>query len=230
MNEDYRYQGEKRSVGADIARDIIQLLIIIGGVIALRYIIVALPMVKEYTGLIGLLSVDEIIIAGAWTLIIIALIIYGFRFEVDIMGDNVERADLGKIVQLIFLFVAILIAYFTYKSIAEYYLIDKYWIYTTAMLVLALIPIIFLGVVIYRNTDRVAAAIVKAGSGKPRAAKVKVSCPGCNTPLPGKMKFCPQCGGNVEQLFVVQESFCPACGQKYQKGQGFCAGCGQKFG
>ena len=107
MNEDYPYQTEKQSVGVAIAKDIIQLIIIIGAIIGLRYLLVALPMVKEYTEDIGPFTLEQIIIAGAWTLVIIALLVYSFRFEADIMGDRVEMADLGKIVQLIFLFVVI---------------------------------------------------------------------------------------------------------------------------
>jgi len=230
MNEDYPYKTEKQSVGVAIAKDIIQLIIIIGAIIGLRYLLVALPMVKEYTEDIGPFTIEQIIIAGAWTLVIIALLVYSFRFEADIMGDRVEMADLGKIVQLIFLFVVILIAYLAYKEFAHEYLdpIDKFFIYNIAMLVLALIPIIFLGVVIYRNTERVAKAIVKAGTVKPKPGRIE--CPACNTALPGKMKFCPECGGNVEHMFEVQESFCPGCGQKYQKGQTFCANCGNKLG
>lgn len=230
MNEDYPYQTEKRSVGVAIAKDILQLIIIIGAIIGLRYLLVALPMVKEYYEGIGPFTLEQIIIAGAWTLVIITLLVYSYRFETDIMGDRVEMADAAKIVQLIFLFTVILIAYLTYKDFAQEYLdpIDKYFIYNIAMLVLALIPIIFLGVVIYRNTDRVAEAIVKAGTVKPKPKKN--ACPACNTTLPGKMKFCPECGGNVEQVFEVQESFCPGCGQKYQKGQTFCASCGHKLG
>jgi len=52
---------------------------------------------------------------------------------------------------------------------------------------------------------------------------VRATCPQCNAPLPGNVKFCPECGAKV-----LAEAHCVECGAKIPKGARFCPECGHK--
>lgn len=52
---------------------------------------------------------------------------------------------------------------------------------------------------------------------------VRASCPSCQTPLPRKVRFCPECGANT-----VAEAACRKCGAKLVAGSKFCGECGEK--
>jgi membrane protease subunit (stomatin/prohibitin family) len=52
---------------------------------------------------------------------------------------------------------------------------------------------------------------------------VRATCSQCGAPLPGQVKFCPECGGKVKA-----EAFCTECGSKLPPGAKFCAECGTK--
>lgn len=52
--------------------------------------------------------------------------------------------------------------------------------------------------------------------------QVSVQCVKCGATIPGKAKFCPECG-------AVQALACPKCGQPITKGAKFCGNCGEKL-
>jgi membrane protease subunit (stomatin/prohibitin family) len=52
---------------------------------------------------------------------------------------------------------------------------------------------------------------------------VRATCPKCNAPLEGKVKFCPECGASIQA-----EKFCSNCGGKLKADAKFCAECGTK--
>jgi membrane protease subunit (stomatin/prohibitin family) len=54
---------------------------------------------------------------------------------------------------------------------------------------------------------------------------IKASCPKCEAPLEGNVKFCPKCGANVKQ-----KAFCTSCGKPMEPGTKFCPECGVKQG
>ncbi len=53
---------------------------------------------------------------------------------------------------------------------------------------------------------------------------VRASCPKCEAPLPGKVKFCPECGAKIKA-----QAHCAQCGAKLGPGAKFCAECGAKL-
>lgn len=59
--------------------------------------------------------------------------------------------------------------------------------------------------------------------GSVGTAKVKASCPQCNAPLAGNVKFCPECGHKLQE-----KKFCSECGAALQPSAKFCAECGAK--
>ena len=52
--------------------------------------------------------------------------------------------------------------------------------------------------------------------------KVTISCAKCGASIPGKAKFCPECG-------ATQALSCPKCGEPISKGSKFCGNCGEKL-
>jgi len=50
---------------------------------------------------------------------------------------------------------------------------------------------------------------------------VRATCPSCNAPLAGKVKFCPDCGAKIQA-----QPHCTECGAKLSPGAKFCAECG----
>lgn len=52
---------------------------------------------------------------------------------------------------------------------------------------------------------------------------VRATCPNCNAPLTGKVKFCPECGAKIQP-----QAHCAECGAKLTPGAKFCPECGAK--
>ncbi len=53
---------------------------------------------------------------------------------------------------------------------------------------------------------------------------VRATCPSCGKPLPGKTKFCPECGAEI-----IVDIKCAQCGAKVSAGAKFCPECGAKI-
>jgi len=51
----------------------------------------------------------------------------------------------------------------------------------------------------------------------------RATCPKCEAPLPAKVKFCPECGAQIDA-----EEKCKKCGAKLAPGAKFCMECGEK--
>lgn len=59
-------------------------------------------------------------------------------------------------------------------------------------------------------------------SAKNHKKQVTISCIKCGATIPGKSKFCPECG-------ATQALSCPKCGEPISKGNKFCVNCGEKL-
>ncbi len=53
---------------------------------------------------------------------------------------------------------------------------------------------------------------------------VRATCPNCGKPLPGKTKFCPECGAEI-----LADIKCAQCGAKVDAGAKFCPECGARM-
>ena len=53
-------------------------------------------------------------------------------------------------------------------------------------------------------------------------------CPTCNTPFELGTKFCPKCGCNLEESFIINP-ICPICHKTYPAGSSFCSADGAKL-
>lgn len=52
----------------------------------------------------------------------------------------------------------------------------------------------------------------------------KIKCPGCGHRVPFGMKFCPECGTQIDY-----KGFCPECGADVNEGTKFCPECGHRL-
>lgn len=59
-------------------------------------------------------------------------------------------------------------------------------------------------------------------SAKDEKRKVTIQCIKCGASIPGKSKFCPECG-------TTQALSCSKCGEPITKGSKFCVNCGEKI-
>lgn len=59
-------------------------------------------------------------------------------------------------------------------------------------------------------------------SAKNTRKQVTIPCIKCGVSIPGKSKFCPECG-------ATQALSCPKCGEPIRKGSKFCVNCGEKL-
>ena len=59
-------------------------------------------------------------------------------------------------------------------------------------------------------------------NAKDSQRQVTVKCVKCGASIPGKSKFCPECG-------ATQALACPKCGEPIRKGSKFCVNCGEKL-
>lgn len=59
-------------------------------------------------------------------------------------------------------------------------------------------------------------------SAKDTQKEVTIQCVKCGASMPGKAKFCPECG-------ATQALSCPKCGEPIRKGSKFCGNCGEKI-
>ncbi|NTV36417.1 MAG: zinc ribbon domain-containing protein [Anaerolineaceae bacterium] len=80
-----------------------------------------------------------------------------------------------------------------------------------------------------RSVEEVWAHAVMAEEDKKLTANdfrdtIRATCPACNVPLEGNVKFCPECGAKIQS-----ENKCGKCGAKMQPGTKFCSECGAKM-
>lgn len=54
------------------------------------------------------------------------------------------------------------------------------------------------------------------------------NCPTCNSPFELGTKFCPKCGCNLEESFIINP-ICPICHKTYPAGSSFCSADGAKL-
>lgn len=59
-------------------------------------------------------------------------------------------------------------------------------------------------------------------SSKNKTRQVTIPCVKCGASIPGKSKYCPECG-------ATQALSCPKCGEPISKGSKFCVNCGEKL-
>ena len=212
----------------------LKLIIAVVGLLLLQVLVSALPMIREIPTPSNLpLPVVEIVKVIIATVILVLLV--NFAFEIR---DNLEIAfptfpQGGVIVQWLILLVAVLIAYWSYHTLAETFLGSQVWIYSLAFLGLALVPLINLVLHSYQNIDKLIGIAVTgiqtlgAGRGSTQTT-VSLLCTGCGAVLSPGTKFCRGCGAPApaQETLKVNSSRCARCGAALNTSSKFCPECG----
>jgi hypothetical protein len=197
---------------------VLKLAIAVVGLLILQVLVSALPTVREIPVPSGLpLPVLEIVKVVIATVILVLLV--NFAFEI---GDNLELAfpafpQGGAIARWFLLLVAVLIAYGAYRILAETFLRDYAWIYSLVFLGLAIVPLIRMVLLSYRNIDKLLSVAMAgmqtlgAGGGTSRA-KGQLQCASCGAALSPGAKFCRGCGAPVP-VQDTAEAAPPQCSQ-----------------
>ena len=216
----------------------LKLIIAVVGLLLLQMLVSSLPMMREIPTPSNLpLPVVEIVKVIIATVILALLV--NFAFEI---GDNLEIAfptfpQGGVIARWLILLVAVLIAYWSYHTLAETFLGAQAWIYSLAFLGLALVPLINLVLHSYQNIDKLIGIAVTGiqtlGMGRgPTQTTAPLLCTSCGAALSPGTKFCRGCGTPVpaqEKAKAGPLLRCSHCGANLRVGSQFCAECGNQI-
>jgi len=213
---------------------VLKLVIAVVGLLILQVLVSALPMVREIPVPSGLplpvLEIVKVIIAS-----VILVLLVNFAFEIE---DNLEITyptfpQGGVIVRWFVLLVAVLLAYGTYRILAETFLGAYVWLYPLVFLGLALVPLVSMVLLSYQHIDKLIGIAmtgiptVSAG-GETSRVKRQVQCASCGAVLQPGVKFCRVCGtpASVQETQPKASPQCASCGASLNAGTKFCGDCG----
>lgn len=166
---------------------------------------------------------------------VILVLLVNFAFEIE---DNLEVTypafpQGGVIVRWFILLVAILLAYGTYRILAETFLGAYVWLYPLVFLGLALVPLVSMVLLSYQHIDKLIGIAMTgiqtvSGGGETGRVKRQVQCASCATVLQPGVKFCRVCGtpASVQKTNLKTSPQCAQCGASLNAGTKFCGDCG----
>lgn len=228
----------------DKNRGLIQILIkpairfVIGLVILLivRYIVAALPMVKDAQIVRQSFTLEATAIAHAIIDTIIIVILINFGREIgNALRRTVKRfPETGTVVNLVIVLIAISIAYSAYNDLARIFIRGRIsWLYPVIFIAIAIYPLYLLIMTFYRSIDRLTDVTVDKIE---TAMKAESVCPSCGAKVSATAQFCRTCGQKIirpeekeEAEEAEDESKCPECGAIVGKNAKFCEECGSKI-
>ena len=219
---------------------VVRTVVVILFLILLKLVLDALPMLQDLD-IPNLPFTAQKIIGLLITLLIVAVLV---KFGTDIRGQ-MEMAfwrfpESGQLVAAVVYIVAIIIAYNALSPWLDIALAENAWIYQLLFLILMAIPIVMIGVVLYRNIDTIADLIttrparplVEARAASPSGR----TCPQCHATNPPEAKFCLQCGAALPEpepappeAVAPSTAVCPNCGAENEPGARFCMECGTQL-
>lgn len=213
---------------------VLKLVIAAVGLLILQVLVSALPMVREIPVPSGLplpvLEIVKVVIAS-----VILVLLVNFAFEIE---DNLEITfpafpQGGIIVRWSVLLVAVLLAYGTYRILAETFLGAYVWLYPLVFLGLALVPLVSMVLLSYQHIDKLIGVALTgiqtvSTGGETGRVKGQVRCASCGVVLHPGVKFCRVCGtpASVQETHLKASPQCASCGASLNAGTKFCGDCG----
>jgi hypothetical protein len=165
------------------------------------------------------------------TLIFVMILLFCRSLTVLFRLNYRKIPELGLMMSLGLVTIVVAIAYHSYQGIAYPFLFpDNYAIYGWVFLVLVLAPLVFLAVVVARNMDAIAGAVMQSGSVLTAPTPtVAAPCSSCGQVIVAGTKFCPNCGTapTPTQSSAAARSVCPSCGAENPRTAKFCKECGR---
>jgi uncharacterized Zn finger protein (UPF0148 family) len=210
---------------------LVRLAVGVVGLLALRAIVLRLPMLKDITFSFVSLSFAELSALVALTAIFVLVYVFA-RQLTNLVGDRGPSAlVLGQLGEYALLLLIVVLAYTSYHQLAEAILLSQMWIYGIAFIVLGILPVVGIAVVTYRNLDMLTASLLRAVRGETSRSKPLTSCPTCHQPIQSGTVFCPSCGASLaaaaqQVARSAQGPTCDQCGAPIRSGAQFCTSCG----
>lgn len=215
-------------VRIQITNKVTKLIIAVAGLIVVRLIVAALPMLKDApsiggTGVYPLTAVKVVID----TLIFIVLLRYSTQISSTLRAAFTNFTDCGSMLNLAVVTVVVILAYNSYGDLIHNILGSDSDIYGWLALIFALAPIAGIIVLAARNLDTV--THLMSGRAKPSAITAK--CPKCGSDVHEGAKFCSECGSGPAPSGTtpVQAKPCPSCGASTPDSAKFCEKCGNSL-
>lgn len=221
------------SLASQVLRKVIGVVIAVIGLLIVRGIVGALPMLKNAPS-IGNSGVTPLMIAQAIlsTLIFIALLRFGAGMSAVLRAGYLAFPESGAILNLAVIAAVVAWAYGSYSNLSRRLLDESYEYYGWIFLLLVLAPIVGIVVLTARNIDTITDLFLRSSRAPAaKAAEASVQrCPRCGDTVPEGKKFCAQCGLAVStplEPTPVTSSRCPSCGAENAAKAKFCEECGK---
>lgn len=211
-----------------LIKPIIKFIIGLVVLLIIRAVVSSLPMIKDATIARFPLTPLQIAVVVVDTIIIVILLNFGREIGNSLRFAVEHFPKVGTIANLVVVLVAVSIAYGAYNRIGFLLPRNIHWIYPVIFIVLAVIPLYFLVMTIYRNIDKLTDLTVRRIE---TATKKHSICSNCGARLSANASFCSNCGQQIvkEEKVVEEPVKCPECGATVDKDAKFCEECGSRI-
>lgn len=188
---------------------ILRLVVGVIGLIALRLIAEALPMMRDLPSVI-----PTIISAIIMTALIGVILWFGRDMKSKLPFLLPRFSDSGNMAFALVGLAAIVVGYFAYYDLILP-LSNLTWLYSSVFLLLALVDLVALIILAYRNIDK----LTQLGKQGPSWTPMSQSSGGPT----------PTSGAITEKQGNLAQNRCPNCGWIASSGDVFCGSCGQRL-
>lgn len=218
----------EKKITSEVYRPAIRLIIalVVLGVIA--YILGALPMLNELRVPNTPISAANIGSTVIYVVMISIILNFGREIKPTIQEYLPKFPEAATAVSLILVLVAISLAYSAFGWVS-YFFGEFHWLYALVFLLIAIIPLYRLGMLLYKNIDKLTDLI----TGKVAEATGELSaCPNCGEMNPSDSAFCKKCGATLTPTAAEagpKTKTCPNCGETLSGNAEFCNACGTKL-
>jgi ribosomal protein L40E len=230
VKEDSYMNNQNRSIVPILIKPIIRFIIGLVILLIIRAVVSSLPMIKDVTIAEEFpLTPLQIAILVVDTIIIVVLLNFGREMGNSLRFTVKRLPEVGTIVNLVVVLIAVSVAYRAYSSIGFLLPDNIHWIYPVVFIILIVIPLCLLIMAIYRNMGELTNLAVK---GIETFAEKSSICSNCGARLSANARFCANCGQQVaeEEEIAVDESVkCLECGAAVEKDAKFCKECGARL-
>jgi hypothetical protein len=220
------------TLASQIGRKVIGAIISVVGLLIVRGVVGALPMLKnappiESVGITPLMIAQAIVN----TLIFVALLRFGVGLSSILRAGYPAFPDSGPILNLVVITGVVAWAYSSYSDLSLPLLRENQQFYGWVFLVLVIAPVFGILVLTARNMDTITELLFKTarGTAAPPVTPGTSRCPQCGHAVAEGKKFCPQCGSAVNRAPEpppATSKKCPSCGAENSLTAKFCDECG----
>ena len=221
----------------DVTTSLAQTALAIVLLVVLKFVLRALPMMQGLNVPRLPMTVNDLVNLLIMLVIVGILVKFAIEIRTQMEAAAPQFPESGKLAAALVGIIAILLTYYTLSKWLDMLLGENAWIYRLVFLILVLVPLVVIGLVLYRNTEIILAFFTNVPTNlsihrvsvKERNVR---TCPQCGAANPPDAKFCLYCGaplGEPEPEPASSSRQCPNCGAEYEPGARFCIVCGTEL-